>query len=521
MVASLVSALLLAPATSSAKPAWVSNTPRTKTTRVELDRASTSYNKARIRFEQKQSLVQRQIARFKSTGNVEQQQWAKANAVDASRAKVQMMRAQARGLKAKAKLAAKAGDVAKANAYMDKADQLTQRADKIGANIAKHESKVAAGKTAPTAAAAAATASPVVEGPAAQAKDTEKAPGVDGPAVAGIRSGLGKKTAKLQMQSGNIGGAMETLARMEAQANRGGVMGLVDRYRKWSTKGYIAKNSYKMGKQAARSGDVEMAAQAADAVKKLNKDGWGTNRKLNNIATQAIKGASKASKSHRPEETRALLDLARNIQKVAGREKPTVRFRFVRWRAKNRLMKDIEVRADQGNIEAFRSAMRLASAYAKEDGRQMDKGDLGKIRKLYVKALKNSVVRALDDAHGMLTGKFGYVNPEEAATRFLYAMDTHNMLAKRGIEVKTGLFHRGIQSKFNTVRSLLVKAQAQEGEVKRPGIARRVFEKIFVQQQNRTNVGPAPVDSKWLGRQQAEMQRQQAEMAEMMGGAAN
>jgi hypothetical protein len=521
MVACLVSALLLAPVTSSARPTAVTNLPRTKTVRGELDRASKAYDKAQLRLVQKQTLVKRQLARFKSTGNVKQQQWAQANHVDALRARVQMMRAQARQAKAKAKLALKSGNASEANVLTDQAEQLSKRAAKLSAKLDQHEAQVNAAKSAGSPAASpTAEATPVADGPTAQANDTEKAPGVDGPTgLAGLASGRGKKTAKLQMQAGNISGAMETLARMEQQANRGGVMGMVDRFRKWSTKRGIEKNAYKMGKKAARSGDIEMAAQAAGAVQQLNKPGRRTNGKLNSIATEAIKGASKASRSHRPEEAGALLSLARDIQKAAGRAKPTLRFRFVRWRAKNNLMKDLEMRANQGNFEAFRSAMRLASAYAQEDGRHLSKGDLGKIRKLYITAMKNSVVRALDDAHALLTGKMGY-NPDEAASRFLYAMDTQNTLAKRGIEVKTGLFHRSLASKFDRVRALLVKANTQEGEAKRPGLARRVFEKLFVQQQNRTNAGPAPVDSRWIARQQAEMQRQQAEM-QMMAGAGN
>ncbi len=276
-----------------------------------------------------------------------------------------------------------------------------------------------------------------------------------------------------------------------------------------------------MGKSAARAGDVQLASDAVNALDRLGKDRWGNKGKIATIATQAIKGANSFSKQNRPEETRALLDLAQSIQKFQGREKPTLRYRFVRWNAKRRLLKDIEIRAEQGNMEAFRSAMKLASAYAKEDGRELKPGELAKIKKLYISAMKNSVVRALDDANSPLSGKMGYVNPEEAASRYLYAMETHERLAQRGVKVSTGLFHRSVKSKFAAVRAGLIKAQESGAhEVKRPGFVKRVLQKLFVAEHKRTQVGIAPVDSKWMARQQRAQQAEMERMSAQQGGEA-
>jgi len=147
LVAALLSSLVLTGA-ASAKPAWIANAPQSKTTRGELDRASSAYNKARVRFDNASGLVQRQIARYKSTGNEQQKQWAQANGLQAAQAKVDMLKAQARGLKAKAKLAAKQGKADQANGYLDKADQLMAKATKMSAAIAKVEAKRAGAPTA-------------------------------------------------------------------------------------------------------------------------------------------------------------------------------------------------------------------------------------------------------------------------------------------------------------------------------------------------------------------------------------
>lgn len=433
-------------------------------------------------------------------------------------AKAAMLMAHAEGLLTKA-AALEKSDPGRANAMLDKAIRLEAQAKALGA-VRTPKQTTKAAPTAKTAPQAEPVAEPI---PAMQAQDGEGAPGVDGPQraqmVRGLASRQGKQTAKLQLQSGNINGAMATLERMEAQANRRGVMGLVDRYRKWSTKNEVYKQSYKMGKTAARAGDVQLASDAVNALDRLGKDRWGNKGKIAKIATQAVKGANAFSKQHRPEETRALLDLAQSIQKFQGREKPTLRYRFVRWNAKRRLTSDIELRAKQGNMEAFRSAMRLASAYAKEDGRELKPGELGKIKKLYITAMKNSVVRALDDANALVSGKMGYVNPEEAASRYLYAMETHDKLAQRGIKVSTGLFSKSVKSKFAAVRAGLIKAQ-ESGmhEVKRPGFVKRVLQKLFVAEHKRQQPGIAPVDSKWMARQQRAQQMEMERMAAAQQG---
>jgi hypothetical protein len=483
-----------------------------------------SYDSARqtnLQAQARAAQLKQQMGQLRSdkAGRAALRQELNGAQAQARTAKAAMLMAHAEGLLSKA-AALEKSDPGRANAMLDKAIRLEAQAKALGAVRTPKQTT----KQAPTAAAAP-QAEPVAEPiPAMQAQDGEGAPGVDGPAKAqlrGLASRQGKQTAKLQLQSGNLNGALGTLERMEAQANRRGVMGLVDRYRKWSTKNEIYKQSYKMGKTAARAGDVQLASDAVNALDRLGKDRWGNKGKIAKIATQAIKGARSFSKQHRPEETRALLDLAASIQRFQGREKPTLRYRFVRWSAKRRLTSDIELRAKQGNMEAFRSAMRLASAYAKEDGRELKPGELAKIKKLYITALKNSVVRSLDDANALLSGKMGYVNPEEAASRYLYAMETHDKLAQRGIKVSTGLFSKSVKSKFAAVRAGLIKAQ-ESGmhEVKRPGFVKRVLQKLFVAEHKRQQPGIAPVDGKWMARQQRAQQMEMERMAAAQQGGA-
>jgi hypothetical protein len=517
---------LLVPASALAKP----RSPERQAVARKYDGARITNLQAQAQATQlKQQMHQ---LRLNKAGREQLKQVSKDLATAQSQAraaKAEMLMAHAEGLLSKA-AALEKSDPGRANTMLDKAIRLEAQAKALRRALpapSEAAKPAPATEAKPKANPAAEREPPPV--PAAQARDTEKAPGVDGPTAAaakvrGMASRQGKRSAMLQLESGNISGAMATLARMEAQANRGGVMGLVDRYRKWTTKNQIIKQSYKLGKAGARQGDAQMAGDAVSAISTLGKGRWGTKGKIDAIAKQAMKGAASFSKHNRPEETRQLLDLARSIQKLQGRERPTLRYRFVRWNAKRRLMKDIELRAKQGNIEAFRSAMRLASAYAKEDGRAIKPGELAKIKELYISALKNSVVRSLDDAHALLSGKMGYVNPEEAATRYLYAMETHDKLAARGIKVKTGLFHRSVGSKFARVRAALVKAQQDGGlsEVKKPGLAKRIVQALFVPEHKRVRPGIAPVDSAWLARQQraqqAEMERVAAEQQLQMGG---
>ena len=529
----LLTALLLAPGITDARPRYISKTPRTKGAQTSLHRATKSYNNARQKYSHYRGLIRRQMKRYKKSGNVQQKNYAKANAYKAGRARVSMMKAQVRGLKAKAKIAIKSGNPDLANKYLDKAAKLSSVAsrtsaklssfaEKNGFNTAKRgrasdvgTSQTSSSKGTTTEKIAASSTGTTKK--SSQTLDGEN-PLTDAPRgqrVPGVASHKGKRTAKLQLKSGNVLGAMDTLKRMEAQPNRKGVRGMFDRYRKWSTKRRIIKQSYKMGKAAARSGDLQLASEAIEAQTTLRKPGFWTNRRVNAIGNQALKGASKMAKTQRPEEARMMLDFARNIQMQMGRQKPTLRFRWVRRTARKRVWKDLKARAKSGNMEAFRSAMRLASAYSREDGRKMTKGDVKTVRKLYMTAMKNSVPRALKDAQLLLSGKMGYVNVEEAASRYAYAYETANKLAGRGVKVKTGFFSRGIESQFKKTRKALVVAMQNQSSLAdkgRPGLARRVYEKIFLQPHKRTQPQVAPMDSRWVQKQQ---RAQDAEMRQM------
>ena len=534
---SLLTAMLLAPSITDARPRWKS-APRTKGAQTSLTRATKSYNSARVRYQKYRSLSSRQMKRYAKSGNAKQQQYAKANKYRAVKARVAMMKAQVRGLKAKAKMAVKTGNPDLANKYLDKAARLSgiaQRADSKLSKIAaasgfstgkksrraseihtssskKGSSRIADENLKPSTAGTAKKQSMDGENPLSDAPKAQRVPG--------LATGKGKRTAKLQMKSGNVLGAMDTLRRMEAQPNRKGVRGIVDRYRKWSTKRNIIKKSYKMGKNAARTGDLQLASEAVEAQTTLRKPGFWTNRRVNAIGNQALKGASKMAKTQRPEEARMMLDFARNIQMQMGRQKPTLRFRWVRRTARKRVWKDLKARAKSGNMEAFRSAMRLASAYSREDGRKMTKGDVKTVRKLYMTAMKNSVPRALKDAQLLLSGKMGYVNVEEAASRYSYAYETANKLASRGVKVKTGLFSRGIDSQFKKTRTALVTAMQNQSTLRdpgRPGLIKRIYEKIVKQPHRRTQPTVAPLDSKWVQQQQRAQEQEMARVAAEQG----
>ncbi len=530
---SLLTAMLIAPSITDARPRWTKSTPRTKGARTSLSRATKSYNSARVRYQKYRSLSKRQANRYSKSGNAKQQQYAKANKFRAAKARVAMIKAQVRGLKAKAKLAVKSGNPDLANKFLDKAAKLSgiagranTRLDKIAAasgfSTGRKSRRATEVNTSSKGTNKSTTKTTTRTSEAKQALDGENpltaAP--KGQRIPGLATGKGKRTAKLQMKSGNILGAMDTLKRMEAQPNRKGVRGLVDRYRKWSTKRNIIKKSYKMGKNAARGGDLQLASEAIEAQTSLRKPGFWTNRRVNAIGNQALKGASKMAKTQRPEEARMMLDFARNIQVQMGRQKPTLRFRWVRRTARKRVFKDLKARAKSGNMEAFRSAMRLASAYAREDGKPMTKRNIRTVRKLYMKAMVNSVPRALQDAKLLLSGKMGYVNVEEAASRYAYAYETANKLANRGIKIKTGLFSRGIDSQFKKTRKALVTAMQNQSSMRdpgRPGLAKRVYEKIFKQPHKRTQPTVAPLDSKWVQQQQRAQDKEMARVAAEQG----
>lgn len=497
LIGALVTALAFTPATLRADP-------RTGTAdRARVASAARSYNRARQDNLKYRGQVRRGMTAYKNTGNSQQKLQAQQAAIKAGKAQVRMLQAQVKGLKAKAAKAIQAGHPDKANQYLDKAATLEKQAKTQGAKLDRLQAKLAT-------AGATTTASQIADGPEAEPTTVSTAPEPPQPQAespSGIASAKGRRTAKLQLRSGSLAAAAETYKDMEARPNRSGVMGLVDGYRKWSTRRAITKQSQRAGKQAARSGDLELASEAVAAIRAVNQPGSSTNRKVASIATQSLKGAKAMAKDHRPEEAAQMLSFARAVQKSIGIVKPTLRFRMVRRTAHNRLWQDLKVRAKQGNMEAFRSAMRLASAYAKEDGKPLTKGDLRTIRKLYMTTMKNSVPRALKDAQLLLSGQLGGVSVEEAANRYLYAMDMADKLARRGVEVKTSLFQRSLSKEFARTRQALVKAiKAQETmfEAKQPGLVKRMIERITKPPQARAQHQVAPMDSVWVQRQQRE-----------------
>jgi len=532
LVTLITAALLLVAPLADARPAWHDKGTRTKGAKTSLNKASRAYNKARISQQKYKGLVKRQMKRYKTSKNLKQKQYAQRNAVKAGRAKVRMIKAQARGLQAKAKLAIKAGDIGKANAYQDKASKLTQRASNLSTRLNKAEAKFGMAKPSRAAASTSTALVPVSQSSTAMVPvaktdkgatttSTSKSTTTDrrAPKVSTYKM---KRQAKLQLKSGNLLGAVDAYKQLEAAPKRKGLGGLVDGYRKWSTRRAINKQAYKQGKKAARMGDMEMATDAVTSMRALDKSGkenmsWNNRRKVKNIAHQSLKGAKGMAKSHRPELASEMLNFHRAVRASVGYKKPTLRYRWVRRGAKSRLMKDMKIRAKQGNMEAFRSSMRLASAYAKEDGRALKKGQLKTIRKLYMTALKNSVPRALQDAQLLLSGRMGQVSVEEAANRYLYAMDTASRLAKRGVEIKTGLFRKSLKKQFSKTRKMLVTSiqNADSFEGKRPGAIKRLWEKITKQPYNRTQPQIAPMNSAWMQRMQR--QAEAAQMANMAG----
>ncbi len=523
----IVTALMLAALPVDAKSAWQRKSTRTKTVKRGLRGASSSYAKARVNFLKHKGLVRRQMKRFRASGNVKQKQYAQRNALKAGRAKARMYKAQAKGLQAKAKLAIKSGMVDQANGYQDKAAKLTARATKLSAKLDVFQNKIGGAASASTRTRASNTAAGKTSASTSHIAPTTNPAGATAaettrPAVKVSTRKL-KRQAKLQLKSGNLLGAVDAYKALEAAPKRRGLGGLVDGYRRWSTRRAINKRAYKTGKRAARMGDMEMATDSVTSLRALDKKGgerltWGTRRKVNSISNQARKGAHKAAKTHRPELASEMLAFSKAVRASVGYKKPTLRYRWTRRVAKRRLNKDLKLRAKQGNMEAFRSAMRLASAFAKEDGRALKPGQLKQVRKLYMKALKNSVPRALKDAQLLLSGRMGQVSVEEAANRYLYAMDTSSKLAKRGVEIKTGLFRKSLKKQFAKTRKMLVTniQNADSFEGKRPGMIKRLWEKITKQPYNRTQPQVAPMNSSWMHKMQRQAELQQ--MANMSGG---
>ncbi len=475
-----------------------------------------SFNANRKNYHARMDAAEKMMQEAYQTGDASLLRTAVVHKALAGRSQVRAWKDQAVGLRAKAER-----NPAKAAEYTARADKLDKRADSRSAAIKRYVAKYK-------------RAIPKAQ----QVMDGEAVPGVDqgAPQAKPMGSYKGKKTAKIQMRNGNMSAALGTLQAMEAKASRKGVMGLVDGYRKWSTRRKLRKMAYKEGKGSARAGDYERAQESLGVLEATHKDGrlhkWSTNRKFNGIANSAIKGAKHAAKNHRGVEAYQMLDFAKQIQSYTGRAKPTLRWRWTRRTAKKRIWKDVKLFAKQGNMEAFRTSMKLASAYAKEDGKPgLTKRNLRKTRKLYMKALKSSVVRALDDAKMLVSGKMGYVSVEEGAKRLAYAEDTANSLAHRGITVRHGLFRRNIGGKMAKVRKSLVAAWGKQNNMNqvRPGLLKRMFNTWSKQPHRRPPPAIAPLDSRWERKMQRQQQSAQggtegmtpemmAEMQAMQGG---
>lgn len=525
-------------------------------------RAGMDYNRYRKAAGGSLAAAQKRYGQFEQSGNPALLDKARGNLRQAMQSKVSMLKAQQQGLMVKADKALnraaaleRAGDKAGAEAvlqqalgYEAKAKGLNKRITRLSSNqdamINRYERMRARG----LAGAVEPGAGGVAPGQRQrqQTVDMEPVPGVDAPAqqqpglgqptarpVAGLKGRKGWKMVKGQMSRGNVMGAMATLQRMEAQAGqRGffrralgrlpGVGGFIDPVGK--ARRHIIKNAYKMGKDAAKMGDLELAQESLAAVSELGKPGWRTNGKIKGISNAALDGAKQLSKQHRIEDAYVLIDFARQIQVAMGRQAPTRKFRRTRNSAIDSLWKDIKSRAKEGNMEAFRSAMRLACAYAQEDGRRLDKGELKTIRKYYRVAQEKSVGRALEDANVLLSGRLGYVNVEEAAKRLAYAEHTAEKLEARGRghKLKTGIwpFRRDLGSKFKKTRKMLVKAFQEQNNNYRPqpGKFRQFFEKWAKQPHMRTPPSIAPVDQNWERSMARAQQREQiAQMAAQNG----
>jgi hypothetical protein len=452
------------------------------------------FNASRKSYNARMDAANQLMAEAYQTNNPSMLRSAVAQKALAARHQVKAWKSQASGLRAKAER-----NPTKAAEYNARADKLDSRANLRTRAIKRYVAKYK-------------RAIPKAQ----QVMDGEAVPGVDPGAqqvqAQAMASRKGKKIAKIQMRNGNLSGALGTLQAMEAKASRKGLMGMVDGYRKWSTRRKLRKMAYKEGKGAARAADYERAQESLGVIEATHKDGrlhkWSTNSKFRGIANSAIKGAKHAAKNHRGVEAYQLLDFAKQVQAYTGRAKPTMRWRWTRRTAKKRIWKDVKRFSKEGNMEAFRTSMKLASAYAREDGKPgLTKRNLRKTRKLYMKTLKRSVVRALDDAQMLISGKMGYVSVEEGAKRLAYAEDTANALAHRGIAVRHGLFRRNVGGKMAKVRKSLVKAWGKQQNMHqvRPGLLKRLFNRWSKQPHRRPPPAIAPVDSRW----ERKMMRQQ------------
>jgi hypothetical protein len=300
-----------------------------------------------------------------------------------------------------------------------------------------------------------------------QASDGETAPGLDGSqpqrerALPRIGSRRAYKNIKAQLRNNNnLAGALQTLKQME----KGGLFG---RFRAWRARRKIVKQAYRVGKAAAKMGDVQKADEAVKVLGELKgKNNWRIRgrswfsriRGRGGIEDAALTAAKRMAKHRNPEGASVLLDFARQIQVARGRQEPTRRFRRIRRTAASKAWSALKRRAKEGNPEGFRSAMMLLQAYGKEDGRKggMSRREFRKIRNLRLTMMKRSVPKVLKEAEKML--KAGYpAHSEEVNQRLAYAEETINKLSTRGITLRTGLFRRPIKHKFEKVHKLWAK----------------------------------------------------------------
>jgi len=350
---------------------------------------------------------------------------------------VAQMRDRANKYRTKAESLMKRGLPDLANHYLDKAARLNQ---------AVKTRTAAAVRSLQGGAASAATATAAQ--PAAKT-------------YASISSAAGRNLAKTQIATGNFFGAMETLKRMEAQANRSGVMGLVDGYRKWRTKGQVLGAAYKTGKLAGQLGDGATAYEAAATLQKLGKPGFFTDRKVGHISTAMVKAAMVDSKTGRHAESQALLSLA---SKLTPRSQllrsPNVA--KARDAAKARLMKDMGRTAKAGDAAQFRAMRALAAAYAQEEGRNLTKSEVDTFKRLQLQVNNESWRRDLRDIKALTNPRSQEFNPELAEAKLLQASETFARRFKDG-HVKTRLTDRvpfnGFEDQFRRAWAGVQKAK--------------------------------------------------------------
>jgi hypothetical protein len=277
------------------------------------------------------------------------------------------------------------------------------------------------------------------------------------------------------------GGLLARFRRWRANQRRGAhgkakqPVSPLGRLRRWRR----VRRAYKTGKRAARSGDLETANKAVETISKLRgPNNWRIRsrswfhrvRGRGGIEDAALGGARRMARRRNPEGAAMLLDFARQIERGRGRHRVlSRRYRRVRAGASRRIWRDLRRRARNGNIEGFRSAMNLLQAYAQE--KAMARGEHGRaarlpgrqarrIRRLYMKAMKRSVPRALKEAKQLLAMGQPADSPE-VVRRLEYAGATLDRLASRGVTLRHGLLRRKVRRKLEKVRGRWARKMLQ------------------------------------------------------------